>query len=116
MAITQLHSEPESLSTFSVLRDYARCDDWRGIVVQLVGALLAQEPDPLIEIIDRVTALDARLGGELDDALIQRDPRPAILGFALARTWPDSIEEFGAWLETARDYADDRASGCTCGR
>ena len=93
---------PIFLNTFAILsRDDYR-DDWRSVVKDLSS-----------EIYDAVTGSTGIPLGEhqtdfeasLNDYLYKAVEFGALFGFALARTWPDSLEKLADWPAQALAYA-----------
>ena len=87
--------------------------EWRSAVWAVVDQLYPHAPEVLAAEAQRqelfATALDPVLRDDLDgsvrEVINSASQAAAVLGFALARTWPAQPEDLPAWAERAWDYA-----------
>jgi hypothetical protein len=90
-------------------------EDWRGFVYA-AGYAADERSAPLHVVRDleavlaRVSARDAELGRELREVVLEAKTAiydtALVLGVALARTWPDRLEDLDAWSDRALALAD----------
>lgn len=90
-------------------------DDWRSLVYA-VGDTMDERSAPLHAVRDleaavaRVAARHADLGGELHDRVNEAKTAiydaALVLGVALARTWPDRLEDLDRWPDRALALAE----------
>lgn len=86
--------------------------DWQDRVAAVAEALWVhchgQRWPALKELVSHLLAQDeemaARLTGETRELVVNALDFGAVLGFALAKTWPDSLEDLDRWGERALAY------------
>lgn len=89
--------------------------DWR-IAVELTGRMAFNRIAAAVEMQNRLGALvthiastDQQLAFEVEDAAMSvfdyAVEKCTLIGYSLARTWPDGIESLERWPDRALDYA-----------
>jgi hypothetical protein len=103
------------LDTFAALLHPAPTD-WRAAlalaVEPIVSAHLADSPEKTAydAVLERLRGIDPQLMLEVEaeagELRYQAIVAGALVGYALARTWPARLEDYAGWLQAAAAYAE----------
>ncbi len=112
---TSEQRELRSLWTAWAVMPEFETPDWR-LAVELTGRLAVNRIATAVEkqkrlsaLVERIASVDQQLAFEVEDAAMSvfdyAVEKCTLIGYALARTWPDGIESLASWPDRALYYA-----------